>query len=873
MKSQVLFMKMLFLSCLLLALGFTVGGCSDDDDKELQAGYGYAQFRLFKSGAYPAADGTRAGTNELDYLRDAHKMKIILLNNQDGGEITQTVGLYPMGSDSEEGLRSEKMQLMAGSYTVVGFYIYKVKGQDLEVILSGEPMEKTVVNVLNGGLAVQDIAIKVVERGNVKFTLKKNMVDNTRGAGSADNYVFSDVSYATLYVVNEFTKERTTFTNIPFKYTEKTSDGKLYAIAESDSLLSLRAGTYTVASYTLLDKKKKTLDGDNVLVESKFEVEDNQTTEADVAVNLYHSAQYIQDYIALRQIWEALDGENWSYSGLNYPKGANWDFDKDIDLWGEQPGVDTDGKGRVIVLNIGSFGPRGSVPAAIGQLTELKILTLGTHSDVVGDNMLEQWKGGEATPEQKEAWRKDYYDKFLKKDLNSTLSPLLQLSLRMQAGEERPVWNPEIKTRATVTTRDVLPGDLTNGITGVSKEIGKLTKLQQLFIANGKFSDFEKGTDFSALEDLKDVEIYNCPLMKALPEALFTMPNVELLNLANNPQIESSVFEEGLDRLAKAPGAPKLQMLYLGSNSLTTLPESFRRLKKLGLLDCTHNQITKIPAFGKDVNLVQLMMDYNQIEEIPNIDGYFCGYEDVESFSFAHNKIREFPNIFNAESVFVMSSVDFSFNEISGFEDGENFRGVNAKTLSLAGNRLTTFPGILFKKNSNISILLLSGNGIEEFPEGSLEGTETYNLQTLDLTYNKLSKLPKDLNAVTLPYLYGMDMSNNRFSKFPTQPLNIDHLSAFGLSNQRDEKGNRTLREWPTGIYQCPSLRALMLGGNDLRKIEDTISPNIFIFEIIDNPNISIDLSAVCPYIQAGYYQLIYDPTQDIRGCDALNLE
>ena len=81
------------------------------------------------------------------------------------------------------------------------------------------------------------------------------------------------------------------------------------------------------------------------------------------------------------------------------------------------------------------------------------------------------------------------------------------------------------------------------------------------------------------------------------------------------------------------------------------------------------------------------------------------------------------------------------------------------------------------------------------------------------------------------------------------------------------------MREWPTGLYKNPSLKAFYIGSNDLRKIEDVISPAISLFEIKDNPNISIDISTVCPYIQAGQYQLIYDKTQDIRGCDALDLD
>ena len=154
-----------------------------------------------------------------------------------------------------------------------------------------------------------------------------------------------------------------------------------------------------------------------------------------------------------------------------------------------------------------------------------------------------------------------------------------------------------------------------------------------------------------------------------------------------------------------------------------------------------------------------------------------------------------------------------------------------------------------------------------------MQGANAYMLEALDLSYNYLSKLPDDFYARTLPYLTGLDLSFNCFAEFPTKPLSISSLQRLFVRYQRDKDGNRILKEWPTGIYTCPSLSFLCLGGNDLRKIEDTISPNIFYFEIADNPNISIDLSAVCDYIRLGYYMLVYDVTQDIRGCDALNLE
>lgn len=75
--------------------------------------------------------------------------------------------------------------------------------------------------------------------------------------------------------------------------------------------------------------------------------------------------------------------------------------------------------------------------------------------------------------------------------------------------------------------------------------------------------------------------------------------------------------------------------------------------------------------------------------------------------------------------------------------------------------------------------------------------------------------------------------------------------------------------EWPAGIGQgLYGLRALYLGSNDLRTITDRLSSLIYTLEIRDNPNIRVDVSHLCPYIKAGSYRLIYDPDQDIRGCD-----
>ena len=48
---------------------------------------------------------------------------------------------------------------------------------------------------------------------------------------------------------------------------------------------------------------------------------------------------------------------------------------------GAQPGVQLHDNGRVARLDLSGFGFRGDMPAAIGQLTEMIELYLGTQND------------------------------------------------------------------------------------------------------------------------------------------------------------------------------------------------------------------------------------------------------------------------------------------------------------------------------------------------------------------------------------------------------------------------------------------------------------------------------------------------------------
>lgn len=858
-----------------------------DENLNMQDGSGYVQFKVYKSAPENQNSASRSGNNQLEYLNDAKKIKVMLSNQEFNFSQTLNLNSYDETA-SEYGLRSDKLELQPGEYTIGGFYLYdKTETQ----IFAGQMSEKTTFTVKEGELYVQDLFADAIARGTVQFTLVKNLIETRAATADTQTYPFSNINKVDITVQNVDTKEKRTINSLEVEYVEDFAgkgDGSRTSVGKIDSLVSMEAGTYKILSYVAYNRTTPLeYFNDEVLNETTFTVTDNQTAETDVPVNLVKSAANILDYLALKAIWDKMDGQNWSYGGETYPKGINWDFNKDIDMWGEQPGVVLDNNGRVASLNLGEFRAKGIVPEEIGVLTALQTLALGTHNDLLGyvpgeeQATLTSLKG-ELTPEKLAKIRTDYMDNYVVRDIREDLSEPLQLAMEMKGDYKRNAH------RNGVNTKDINWGNLTNGITGIHPAIGNLKNLEVIYIANAPIEKLPEAEGeyegFAGLTKLTDLEIYNCPNMKEFPMVLGQLPELIQVNLAMNKQMPGSEFTKGIKALIDRNGNPKqdeqtIQILYLGYNNIEELPADICKMTKLGKIDLIKNKLTELPAFGQHVNLVQATFDYNQISKIgtsANDAGkqIFCGMDDVESISFAHNKLTTLPDIFDVNSIYIMASVSFAYNEITD-EGLEETEGINTTNLSLAGNKLKKFPKKLFTTGSPLTVLNLSANQISEYNKGDMEGKNAYMLTTLDLTYNRLKELPADFDGKTLPYLYGVDFSGNQLKAFPWGALNISYLTVLSLRNQRDDNGNRTMSEWPEGVAQHKGLRALFLGGNDLGKIPETeqISYLIYTLDVSDNPNLILNVSDVCPYIKAGLYTLIYDRTQDIRGCDALELD
>ena len=879
---------------LVTMLTFAVTSCSDDETEGWDGTYGYVQFKVNKSVSTRA---TRAAAlDKLEKLDDAKKIKVVMEHN--GTTVSQTLVLNSYNAENAEyGLSSEKLQLASGTYTIIGFYLYDAVDEELLASSAGETF-----TVVGGGMTVQDLTVQTVERGKVKFNLVKEW-EKTRAANQ--EYLFSNIRLVDISVTNLFTRETVTFPNVKVTYEEDSkenqnpdnADDKYMDIGKAycDSTVWLPAGTYQVTSYTTYGKTGavKTKYETQPVKGEAFVVEDNQLNDkAQVPILLSKTKEYIKDYEALKAIWESLDGKDWSFYGDATFHGANWNFNKELDMWGDQPGVTLNSNGRVIGLVIAGFGAKGIVPDAIGQLTELQVLNLGSHDEKIGANIFTDYDANILTAAKKQSMRHDYETKFLKYDPRIHMSEMIIESVNSDKNLKHGM--TRIQKDSRVNLKDAQIGTMTNQITGVSKAIYRLTKLQQFYIGNspvtsgevcakfynegdavyGQFAQEFKEEDWDNMTNLTDIELYNCPKISRIPDFYYNLPNLQAMNLARCKGISAAQLRDDWERLATEKTGKTLQILYLSYNNLEEFPDTWAlsRMTNLGLLDLAYNNIKKVHPFGKEITLSSLYLNNNQIEEIP-VD--LCGFtDDVETLTFAHNKLKKIPNIFDASSVRVMGSVDFSYNDITGVDTSNGtYKGINASTVSLSYNKIEKFPSELFAAGSPITSIDLSGNQMRTIPKGSIKGKNAYLLQVIDLRFNKLTSLSDDFRSTTLPYITNMDVSYNCFSEVPTQPLNSANLRAFAINHQRDANENRCLRTWPTGITSCPSLIQFQIGSNDIRKVEEKLTYHLYIVNIKDNPNISIDVTSVCPYIKAGAYRLFYDKTQDIRGCDALDLE
>ncbi|MEG1616185.1 MAG: DUF4458 domain-containing protein [Bacteroidales bacterium] len=854
---------------ILLSLLFTAA-CSEDDFKGASEGMGYVQLRLF-----PESAGAATRSAELEYLSDAKKIEVNLLYKD--MPVSQSLTLSAENGGENFALTSEKLSLHSGEYKLISYIVYgavRPESQQANVLARVYPETAIDIEVTQGHISEVELFIKAVTRGQISLKLEKDLSAfeevmndaNTRSAATElpeEDFNYKNTSVADVYYRKAGTQEK------PSMFTFKTYQGRWDNFFHTDTV-SLPSGKYELTHFELFtkDRREMILAGD--LENEIIEVPANKFAREKLTIAFPANMNSIADYIALYNIWTALDGENWYYTNQTFPMGANWRFkNRPVDEWGNQPGVELDGKGRVKALDLGSFGPKGDIPAALGQLTAIEVLWLGTHSD---RNMI--FENGTEYPKVIDTYQ------LYKNGVNLR-------EKRMEIAKERTILRYGDKNRSKLFNAEKETNNFnflssyagptgtwaSNEITSIPEEIGKLTKMHTLFIANNYVTELPKS--IATLTNLTDVEIYNVKLKK-FPEVLNNL-SIASLNFSFNGTIPADEMLSGLNEFLR--NAKELQLIYLNNNALREFPENFRYASKISLIDMSFNYVSELPNLDKAIAPVQLLMDNNKITYI---DDNFCDTDDIEVFSVTNNQIKVFPNIFGgnlgAESKYKLATIDFSDNHIESFKEG--FKGLYVENLNLSknhfGKKSKLMPSELSKTHSKIDFLQFANNEIDSLPPSSFENLET--LQALDLAGNQLRNIPWQFDVRTLPYLSSIELSRNSFEKFPISILYVQNLNKIFIAAQshiKNGKEVRCLREWPKGFHKHPAVKYLDISMNDLRVVTEAEYPeNLSVFDITDNPNIEMTVSNYgCRQIAGGYQQFYYDPTQYILGCAILDLE
>lgn len=831
------------LACLLI-----VPACNDDNElgNNKQA-FGYIQLKIRK-----AQSKAITGGSELENLKDAKKVQIDLL--VDNRQITQTLNLQSVSEEAAEfGLTSESMQLLSGEYTLTGYRIYgeyiegTTEGDSAPILQEGEPDEPMYFTVNEQQLTTVTLDVVAQLKGKLSLIIGKDFsnIQPTKAGYNPDDFNYNNIASLQIDMkagISGQTRE----------YVLKTWRGKNDYLYHTDTL-SLRVNDYTINQVRFLDKNKKLI----MVIDAPANIKiENQILSKDtVSIDMPLTPAF-RDYIALYNIWKKMDGENWYWNGQGINEGANWLFKysdgtpRPLDLWGSQPAVNLDAKGRVTVLNLGGFNAKGFVPDEIGELEELQSLFLGNHSDAaqIDPNL------GMMIVDKYELARTGV-DIFA----NRMAIAKEALALRHPSKASKLAYKSASADEPMKYAKPYYSHDYTgysNRITGISEAIGKCKNLSMLSIANGLITELP--SSLADLDNLTDLEIYSVT-MPDIPECVTRMKSLVAFNFSRIKGLDNAKFIKSFAALCDGPAKATIQMIYMNENLLTELPANLGNLKNLGLLDFSTNRITKLPPLGKDVSLVQLLIDDNRVTEIP--ENWF-NPDDLEKFSADNNQITVFPNMFSAKSLYQVEELNLEGNKINRFADG--FKGINVEKLNLNSNKFTKLPVEFANTGSTVNFLRLGNNQIDSIPPASI--TNFKSLKALEILGNKLKYIPYQFNVENMPYLTGVDLSFNQFARFPYNVLYCQ-LAELRIASQFDyTTGKKSLTEWPDNIEQQPTLRVLDISSNDVRTVKN-FPVMLNYLDIHGNPNIRITVPESILYrIMVDQFKFIFDKDQDIQG-------
>jgi Leucine-rich repeat (LRR) protein len=373
----------------------------------------------------------------------------------------------------------------------------------------------------------------------------------------------------------------------------------------------------------------------------------------------------------------------------------------------------------------------------------------------------------------------------------------------------------------------------------------KLTSLKKLILNDNSIESIPAG--IKELVNLEELEMERCGL-KNLPAEIGLLPNLKLLNVANNNGL---VLPESINNLTS------LQVLNISYNAGFGLPATLEGLKSLEELKCyqcsTAAPIEFPVAITHLSGLKRLFMGSNSIVTIPDsilelqnleeldLNSSLCYLNSIPDLSQLKNlktlhanglisyTTRPTPKQNLLKSFFQLTGLEAlyldrhgerkeKFIKMNEFEEMEKNLAHDPERLAELAAKLTRAPNIVYGDGKK-------GTLREALKPEHLEGiSQLQNLKMLDLSFNGLTSLPEEVFA--LKGLQFLDLQYNALSTSERLKIskNLPGCTIDFRDNRTDDTADsEDVKQWHAMNTLMKEANALMGAKSDKEKLVQSL--------------------------------------------------
>lgn len=256
--------------------------------------------------------------------------------------------------------------------------------------------------------------------------------------------------------------------------------------------------------------------------------------------------------------------------------------------------------------------------------------------------------------------------------------------------------------------------------------------LKNLYVENNDLKEI-KSLDFHNHETLEYISLAINFIGKVELTSFDRLTRLRVLNLSHNAL-------DGLNFFTIFSQLTSLQVLDASSNQIREIPSlQLFKMNNLQYLNLSSNFIREIPekSFDGLFSLKQLNLANNEIHNIhPNA---FNQLFDLEYIDLSSNKLKQIePNVFTIPSI-KLKRLFLQQNQIEALDENIFLNTRKLIQLDLSWNKLKDLPDFIFKEMSNLRVLNLEHNQLDNFSLSQLY--QNRQLRVVFLHYNQLTHI------------------------------------------------------------------------------------------------------------------------------------